>query len=78
MLRDEYDLAADDFAEAVRLDPNSVQTSWELLDALAQGLAADGKFPKAAEWETRAVNSAPDEIEARVPLPPQKFLAGKP
>jgi tetratricopeptide (TPR) repeat protein len=77
MLRDEYDLAADDFAEAIGLDPHSVQTSWELLDALAQGLAADGKFKKAAEWETRAVELAPDQSKPEYRSRLKRYLAGK-
>ena len=65
-------------AEAVRLDPNSVQTSWELLDVLAQGLAADGKFPKAAEWETRAVELGADQSKPEYRSRLKKYLAGKP
>jgi tetratricopeptide (TPR) repeat protein len=74
----QYDRAAGDFAEIISLDPKSIRNSHDVLDELAARFAEEGKFPKAVEWETKAVEFAPDadtKAEYRARL--EKYQAGK-
>lgn len=73
------ELAANDFAEVLRLDPNRVKRLYAQLDELAATFAQEGKPAAAAKWEATAIESAPDEAtkaEYRSRL--EKYQAAKP
>lgn len=78
MLGKDNDHAAGDFAEVLRIVPGGTKNLHVLLDALANGYAADGKSSKAVEWETKAIELTPDEdtkAEYRTRL--QRYRSGK-
>jgi len=61
MLAKDYDRAASDFTEVLRIVPGGTKNLHVLLDALAVGFAEDGKMSNAIEWEMKAINLVPDE-----------------
>jgi tetratricopeptide (TPR) repeat protein len=73
------ELAANDFAEVLRLDPSRAKRLHSQIDELAADFAQDGKPAEAAKWEAKAIESAPDEptkTEYRARL--DQYRAGKP
>ena len=73
------DLASNDFAEVLRLDPNRVKRLHSQLDELAADFAREDKSVEAATWEAKAIELAPDEptkVQYRSRL--EKYEAGKP
>ena len=61
MLANEWQPAAADFTEILRLDPHGGKGLHDLLDGLARGFADEKKFSEAAQWEQKAIDLAPDD-----------------
>ena len=78
LTKEDYELAAGDFEEILRLIPNGYTNLHVQLDELAAKFAEEGKFPKAAEWQQKAVNMAPDDDKADYRSRLEKYRSGKP
>jgi tetratricopeptide (TPR) repeat protein len=79
MLAEEYELAASDFDELIHLNPEMGRRLHARLDELAANFADAGNFSKAAEWETKAVEGAPDDkTKADYRSRLTKYQTGKP
>ena len=71
-------LAANDFAEVLRVDPKGAKRLHSQLDELAADFAQDGNSAEAAKWEAKAVELAPDEpTKAAYHSRLEKYRAGK-
>jgi tetratricopeptide (TPR) repeat protein len=79
LLAKKYDLAAADFTEILGSGGESPKSLHVLLDQLAGGFAEQRELPKAVQWETKAIELAPDEdtktdYQSRL----KQYQAGKP
>jgi len=78
LLAKDYDRAGGDFAELVRIAPETKNLHVEL-DELAARFAEAGKFREAAQWETEAIKLAPDpDTKAEYGSRLKQYQTGKP
>jgi len=61
MLAKDYDRAANDFTEVLRIVPGGTKKMDVLLDDLAAKFAEGGKTSQAIQWESKAIELASDE-----------------